>query len=92
MNDLQNDEWLTYREPCDGTILFSGWRRAPDGDEEVLFIGTMEGAATEVVPVEHVPADKRDGWSIALASPGIDIDAPDETISLGNSEAILLTR
>jgi hypothetical protein len=92
MNDLQNDEWLTYREPCDGTILFSGWRRAPDGDEEVLFIGTMEGAPAEVVPVEHVPVDKRDGWSIALASPGIDIDAPDETISLGNSEAILLTR
>ena len=91
-DSLRDDEWLRYREPCRGTVLFSGWRRAPDGGEEVLFVGNMEGRTVETVPLRHAPADRRDGWRVTLATPGLDVQAPDEAVSLANSEGVLLAR
>ena len=88
---LRDDEWLRYREPCDGTVLASGWRRGPDG-EEVLFVGTLEGREETVVPQVQAPQGRRDGWSVVLATPGLAAEGPDATISLGNSQAVLLTR
>jgi hypothetical protein len=40
----------------------------------------------------QVPNGRRDGWAVALATPGLELDGPDETVSIGSSQAILLTR
>jgi len=88
---LRDEEWLRYREPCDGTVLVSGWRQGPDG-EEVLFVGNLEGQKERVVPRGQVPNGRRDGWSVVLATPELEVEGPDEMVPLGNSQAVLLTR
>jgi hypothetical protein len=91
-DSLSDAGWMRYREPCNGTVLFSGWRPAPDGEEEVLFVGNMEGREVEVVPRRHAPEGRRDGWTVPLATPGLSVGGADEALSLSNSEAVLLTR
>lgn len=88
---LRDEEWLRYREPCDGTVLVSGWRQGADGGE-VLFVGNLEGRKERVVPRRQAPSERRDGWSVSLATPELEVKGPDETVSLGNSQAVLLTR
>ena len=88
---LRDDEWLRYREPCDGTVLASGWRRGPDG-EEVLFVGNLEGRKETIVPRRQAPDGCRTGWSEMLTTPAVGAEGPDERVTLGNSEAVLFTR
>lgn len=90
-DSLGDNEWLRYREPCDSAVLVSGWRRGPDG-EEVLLVANLEGRPEAVVPRAQAPEGRRDGWSVALATPGLDVEGLDASISLGNSQGILLTR
>ena len=88
---LGNDAWLRYRTPCDGTVLVSGWRHGPEG-EEVLFVGNLEGRKEEVVPRQFAPDERRNGWSVALATPELEMEGPGERVVLGNSQGVLLTR
>ena len=80
------EEWLRYREPCEGTVLASSWGQGPDG-EEVLLVANLEGRPTEVLPKEQAPSGRQNGWSVVLATPGRPV-----TVSLSNSQAVLLTR
>jgi len=89
---LREEDWLRYREPCNGTALFTGWRQAPEGETEVLFVGNMEGREVEVVPRRHAPEGDRDGWAVARATPALSVDGPDSAVTLANSEAVLLAR
>ena len=55
-------------------------------------MGNLEGRKERVVPRGQAPNGRRDGWSVVLATPELEVEGPDETVSLGNSQAVLLTR
>ncbi|MEF8840995.1 MAG: hypothetical protein V5A62_05155 [Haloarculaceae archaeon] len=76
---------VDYRHPTEGTVLYYGYRLAPDGSEAVLLPANMEGIeATETptnLPIEGLP---RDGWELTLASPGVGTVNADEPVALEN--------
>ncbi len=88
---LTGDDELDYVYPTDGTVLYYGFRRAPDESEEILFVATMEGVAEEVVPTDLVDVDDA-GWEIALSSPDLDVAAADEPVELADSQSTLFVR
>jgi len=91
--DHDGPEAFDYRHPTEGTVRYYGYRVAPDGDEELLFLANMEGvAATETpteLPIEGLPTD---GWELALASPGVGSVEADEPVTLANGEVVVFTR
>jgi hypothetical protein len=91
--DDDGSEAFDYRHPADGTVLYYGYRTAPDGNESVLFLANMEGvAAIEIpteLPIEGLPAD---GWELVLASPDIDTVTADEPVTLANGQVVVFTR
>ncbi len=93
--DIDDDgpEAFDYRHPTDGTVLYYGYRVAPDGDEELLFLANMEGVATTEVPTE-LPTDglPADGWELALASPGVGAADATEPVTLANGEVVVFSR
>jgi len=89
--DFTDDDHLDYVSPTDGTVLYYGHRTAPDESEELLFVATMEGVEETVTPTELVDVDER-GWSVALASPGLDVADPSDPVILADSQATLFVR
>ncbi|MFC6725253.1 glucosylglycerol hydrolase, partial [Halobium palmae] len=64
-DDLRESDYVTYRHPTDGTVLYYGLRESPDGDEQVLFAANMEGVPVDVAPATlGVPDLPTDGWSV----------------------------
>ncbi|WP_418886519.1 glucosylglycerol hydrolase [Halapricum desulfuricans] len=88
--DVDGSEVFDYVHPVDGTVVYYGFRASPDGDEQVLFVGNMEGPEVTVEPTGLDPSIPADGWEPALASPGT---APDlDTLTLDNGQAVVWTR
>ncbi len=92
--DPDGGEVFDRVHPADGTVVYYGYRRSPDG-EGVLFVGNMEGAERTVDPTgldERIPED---GWTAALArTPGGDAGTVDgaEPVTLANGDAVVWTR
>ncbi|MCA9971986.1 MAG: hypothetical protein KC425_17300 [Anaerolineales bacterium] len=83
---------LAYLQPMDGSVLFYGRRTAPNG-EQLLFVANMEGAprtvAPTALPIPDLPAA---GWRLALATPGLDVAAPADPLTLHDSQGAVFTR
>lgn len=92
--NLRNDEMFAYKEPVDGSVVFYGLRRSPDGMEEVLFVANMEGAPCTLTPTElPIPDLPQVGWRVALATPRlVDCERATQRITLHDSEGIVFTR
>lgn len=79
--------------PCRGTALFYGIRRSPGNDEELLFVGNMEGDTFRVVPRElPLPGLAGDGWSVLAATPRLHAESVDHPLELHDSAAVLFRR
>jgi hypothetical protein len=90
--NLRNDETFDRLRPTDGSVIFFGLRRSPTDDEEILFVANMEGAPCTVTPVKlPVPDLLRDGWEIALKTPGLDVATAEKPVTLRDSEAVVFT-
>ncbi|MFC7077727.1 glucosylglycerol hydrolase [Haloarcula halophila] len=89
--DFTGGDTLDYVYPTDGTVLYYGYRRAPDDSEELVFVGTMEGVAETVTPTELAGVNDG-GWEVALSSPGLDIGGVSDELSLADSQAALFVR
>lgn len=92
-DNLRPGDTFERRTPTNGTVVFYGLRQAPDGGEQVLFVANMEGAPAELNPLDlPIPNLPRDGWQVALTSPGLEPAGPDATVTLHDSQGLLLTR
>lgn len=93
-DNLRNDELFTHKQPVDGSVIFYGLRRSPDGTEEILFLANMEGAPHTLTPTElPIPELPQVGWAVALATPRlIDCEYATQRITLYDSEGIVFTR
>jgi len=82
-----------YIEPIDGRTVFAAHRQGPDG-AAVFAVSHMEGIATdEVDPLELLPDGvDREGWRLALRSPGIGDDYSGGPIVLRDSFGLVYTR
>ncbi len=82
-----------YIEPIDGRTVFAAHRRGPDGSA-VFAVSHMEGIATdEMDPLELLPGNLgRDGWRLALRTPGIGGDYTGGPIVLRDSFGLVYTR
>ncbi len=91
--NLRADETFDRLRPTDGSVIFFGLRRASASSEELLFVANMEGAPRTVTPV-HLPIPDllRDGWEVALKTPGLDVATAEEPVTLRDSEAVVFTR
>jgi hypothetical protein len=90
ITDLRADEHFDYLRPVDGTVLFYGLRRAPEGGEEVLFLVNMEGEPRTVTPVDlPIPDLAADGWQVALATPSLDAEAANAPVTLADSQGVV---
>ncbi|NVB40048.1 hypothetical protein G6O69_19540 [Pseudenhygromyxa sp. WMMC2535] len=87
---FESQDHFDRRWPADGTVLFRGWRKGPDG-EQVGFVANMEGAPVEVVPAKLL-AGAGEGWSLALATPHTLCEDVNEPVVLRDSQGLLLTR
>lgn len=68
-----------------------GVRHAPEGDESVLFVANMQGTPVEVTPAAlPLPGLEGRAWTLALATPRIDVVAADASITLADSEGVVM--
>jgi hypothetical protein len=82
-----------YRQPVDGTVLFTALRHGPDG-EQVYMVAHMEGGPVEEIdpltlPVEGIAGG---GWHLALRTPPIGGDYLGGPLTLHDSTGVLFTR
>ena len=89
--DVDGTEVFDYVHPVDGTVVYYGFRESPDGDEQMLFVGNMEGPETTVEPTALDESIPESGWEVVLASPGAE-SADTDSLSLDNGEAVVWTR
>lgn len=92
-DNLTPNDTFERRKPTNGTVIFYGLRNAPDGKEQVLFVANMEGAPAEIIPLGlPIPNLTKQGWKVAITTPGLNVPDPTEPVTLDNSQGILLTR
>lgn len=91
--NLGDGEEFGYLHPTEGTVLFYGLRRSPNGREQLLFAANMEGAPKTIIPTELPLANlPRDGWELCLKTPGLSATAAAQPITLQDSEGVVFMR
>lgn len=92
-SDMGKGDFLDYIHPCEGSVVYYGLRRSPDGKKEILLTVNLEGAELSLIPT-HLPEPgvHGKGWKTALATPGITVTDPDQPVTLGNSQGVILIR
>ena len=90
MADLRPGEHFDHLRPVDGSVLFYGLRRAPNGGEHVLFAVNMEGEPRTVTPVDlPIPDLPAGDWQVELATPGLEVDTADAPVTLADSQGVV---
>jgi hypothetical protein len=82
-----------YRQPVDGTVLFTSLRHGPDG-EQVYMVAHMEGGPVEEIDPLTLPVEglAGGGWHLALRTPPIGGDYLGGPLTLHDSTGVLFTR
>ena len=88
-NSGPNDDFR-YLEPVDGRTVFASYREGPNG-AKVFALIHLEGKPTdEIDPMSLLPGGVgREGWTLALHSPGIGEDYSGGPIVLKDSMALV---
>ena len=87
------NDYFDYRQPVDGTVLFTSLRNGPNG-KQVFMVSHMEGGPiADIDPLQlPVPGLDGDGWHVALRTPSIGSDYLGGPITLRDSMGILYVR
>ncbi|EMA01149.1 glucosylglycerol hydrolase [Haloferax denitrificans] len=103
--DLDAADYFTYRHPTDGTVLYYGFRTAPDGGdatdstggEQLLFAANMEGVPVEVSPATLADDAAGDANAPAVPTDGWEpalvapgVEEPDGSTAASNPLAVEL--
>ena len=90
---LREEEHFGRIIPEEGSILFYVLRKEPDGEEELLYVGNMEGAPRQVTPIDlPIPGLAATGWTPALAVPGLQRPEAEGSVCLANGQGVLFSR
>jgi hypothetical protein len=82
------------RQPADGAAVYYGLRTSPDGTEQLLFVGNMQGQEVTLTPAElDLPGLDAQVWEPVLRTPGLGSEvAADRPVTLTNAEAVVFRR
>jgi hypothetical protein len=86
-------DFLSYREPVNGAIIFYGYRKDPESGKELAFLANMEGQPRKITATELLlPASEPNEWSVALSTPSVRGRKIDQPIRLSISQAVLFEK
>lgn len=94
LNDsFTSNDFLTYREPVEGAVIYYGHRRNINTGKEIIFLANMEGQSRQVNPVNlNLPIKNPDLWEVALTTPSVRTRKIDQPIRLSISQGILFEK
>ncbi len=89
-DNLGMNDTFDYVYPTDSTALFFGERISPDSSERLLFLANMEGSPRTIIPEDlPIPHIKSHSWHVALQTPGLNVDAINDYLTLKDSEGVV---
>ena len=92
-NNFVDGDFLHYREPVNGTVIFYGYRKNPENGKELIFLANMEGQPRQVIPSKlDLPVGKPDDWEVAISTPSVRAKKIDQPIRLSISQSILFEK
>lgn len=92
-SSLREEEHFGRIIPEEGSIFFYILRKEPDGEEELLYVGNMEGSPRQVTPVDlPIPGLAATWWTPAVAVPGLQRPEAEGSVCLANGQGVLFSR
>ena len=93
LKNFQGEDFLKYREPVDGSVIFYGHRRDPKSGKELIFLANMEGQVRQIVLADlGLPVSVGSEWSVALSTPSLRAKQISQPIRLSISQGILFEK
>ncbi len=83
-------DFLHYREPVNGTVIFYGYRKDIESGKKLIFLANMEGQPRQVTPSKlDLPVGDPNDWKVAISTPSVRAKKIDQPIRLSISQSIL---
>lgn len=94
LNDnFSGDDFLSYREPVDGAVIFYGYRKDKKSGKELIFLSNMEGQPRQVNALNlKLPVKNPEKWTVALSTPSVRAKKINHPIKLSISQGILFEK
>jgi len=94
LNDnFSDDDFLSYREPVDGAVIFYGFRKDKNTGKELIFMSNMEGQPRQVNALSlNLPIQNPEEWAVALSTPSVRAKKINHPIKLSISQGILFEK
>ncbi len=87
------DDFLSYREPVNGAVIFYGYRKNRETGKELIFVANMEGQPRKITVTElGFPVKNPDQWDVALSTPSARGKKIDQPIRLSISQGVLFEK
>lgn len=92
-NSFASTDFLKYREPVEGAVIYYGYRKSIETGKELIFLANMEGQSRQITPVNlDLPIGNPDSWQVALATPSVRARKIEQPIRLSISQGILFEK
>jgi hypothetical protein len=89
-NNFGPKDFLNYREPVNGAVIFYGYRKDAETGKEVVFVANMEGQPRKITVSElNLPIQDPEQWEVALLTPSVRGRKIDHAVRLSISQGIL---
>lgn len=93
INRFQENDFLQFNEPVEGTVLFYGQRKDPVTGKELIFIANMEGQPKQVTPVNlPLSITNPKQWKVVCGTSSISHKKIDEPIRFSMCQALLFEK
>lgn len=91
--NFNNTDFLKYREPVDGTVIYYGYRKSEEARKEIIFLANMEGQPRQVTPSQfEFPVLNPSEWRMVLSTPSVRIKRIDQPVRLSISQGVLFEK
>lgn len=94
LNDnFSENDFLSYREPVDGAVIFYGYRKDSRSGKELIFLSNMEGQPRKIdIQDLQLPVQNPEKWNVALSTPSVRARKINHPIKLSISQGILFEK
>lgn len=91
--NFKKTDFLKYREPVDGTVIYYGYRKNEEARKEIIFLANMEGQPRQVTPSHFdFPSLNPSEWKMVLSSSSVRVRKIDQPVRLSISQGILFEK
>lgn len=92
-DNFKETDFLKYREPVDGTVIYYGYRKCEEARKEIIFLANMEGQPRQVNPAQFdFPSFNPSGWQKVLSTPSVRVRKIDQSVRLSISQGVLFEK